>query len=154
MDFSSCIKESFTVIGLEGSTRDGGGFIQALWKEANARFAEVSALAARNEQGDMLGIWGAMSDFSRSFLPWEDGFTKGLYLAGIETSADAEAPTGWTRWTVPGFEYLTCRDEGPDTFAAGLEQLRDRRLPLAGAVHEFTCPEDGQRYLYFPIRRL
>lgn len=35
-----------------------------------------------------------MSDFSRSFHPWED-FSKGLYLAGVECSDDAEAPDGW-----------------------------------------------------------
>lgn len=31
-------KESFTVIGKEGSTDDGAGFIQRLWDDANGHF--------------------------------------------------------------------------------------------------------------------
>lgn len=41
----------------------------------------------------MIGIWGAMSDCSHSFLPWEDGFSKGVYLAGVECTEEAEAPS-------------------------------------------------------------
>ena len=33
MKVEKCIKESFAVIGKEGSTLDGQGFIQKLWKE-------------------------------------------------------------------------------------------------------------------------
>lgn len=47
-----------------------------------------------------------MSDFSRSFHPWENHFTKGLYLAGVECAPDAEPPAGWSKWVMPGFEYL------------------------------------------------
>ena len=39
------IKPAFSVIGLEGSTEDGAGFVQRLWQEANGRFDEVAALA-------------------------------------------------------------------------------------------------------------
>ncbi len=84
MNVNKCIKESFTVIGKEGSTRDGEGFIRRLWEDANSHFAEVQHLAKKDESGGLAGIWGAMSDFSRSFRPWEEGFTKGLYLAGVE----------------------------------------------------------------------
>lgn len=35
-----CIKKSFSVIGKEGSTDDGQGFIQALWADANGHFDE------------------------------------------------------------------------------------------------------------------
>ena len=31
-------KAAFAVIGLEGSTEEGEGFVQRLWAEANARF--------------------------------------------------------------------------------------------------------------------
>ena len=77
MNVNKCIKESFTVIGKEGSTRDGEGFIRRLWEDANSHFAEVQHLAKKDENGGLAGIWGAMSDFSRSFRPWEEGFTKG-----------------------------------------------------------------------------
>ena len=71
MEFRECVKESFCVIGKEGSTEDGIAFAKALWKEANEHFAEVSGVAKRDEHGDLVGIWGLMSDFSRSFQPWE-----------------------------------------------------------------------------------
>ena len=35
MKIEKCKKESFTVIGKEGSTSDGEGFIQKLWDDAN-----------------------------------------------------------------------------------------------------------------------
>ena len=60
-------KFSFSIIGKEGSTMDGQGFIQKLWEDANSHFDEVQALAKRDESGNLVGIWGAMSDFSRSF---------------------------------------------------------------------------------------
>ena len=84
-------KSSFVVIGREGSTADGEGFIQKLWAQANAHFNEIEPLAKRDEQGNLAGIWGAMSDFSRSFQPWDD-FSRGLYLAGAECVDGAEAP--------------------------------------------------------------
>ena len=34
MKIESCIKESFSVIGKEGSTEDGAGFVQNLWADA------------------------------------------------------------------------------------------------------------------------
>ena len=63
-------------------------------------------LAKKDENGNLVGIWGAMSHLSRSLKPWEDNFSKGLYLAGFECDDDAEAPKGWTKWIIPGYEYL------------------------------------------------
>ena len=83
MNFVRLEKASFAVIGKEGSTTDGAGFIQRLWNDANSHFAEVQHLAKKNENGGIVGIWGAMSDFSRSYHPWED-FREGLYLAGVD----------------------------------------------------------------------
>ena len=51
MQINKCIKEAFTVIGKEGSTRDGEGFIQKLWEDANSHFQEVEQLAKRDEKG-------------------------------------------------------------------------------------------------------
>ena len=134
MEINRCVKESFSVIGKEGSTMDGSGFIQRLWEDANSHFQEIEYLAKRDGNGAICGIWGAMSDLSHSFKPWEDNFTKGLYLAGVEAKDGEEAPEGWTVWRIPGYEY-------------GLE--------LSGAVHDFICPEEnGQGYMFFPIRRL
>ena len=154
MKIEKCMKEGFCVIGKEGSTNDGAGFVQALWQDANGHFDQVAPLAKKDEQGNLAGIWGAMSDLSRRFLPWEDGFSRGLYLAGVECDAEADAPEGWVKWTVPGFEYLRVEADEPDLFPKMIAYLQENNLPLAGAVHDFTCPVTGKNYMYFPIRKL
>jgi len=153
MNMIRCEKQSFVVIGKEGSTLDGEGFISTLWNEANTHFNEIQHLVKKDEKGNMSGIWGAMSDFSRSFHPWED-FRQGLYLAGAECTEDAEAPTGWTKWVIPGYEYICAACEGNDTFSKAIQYLEENGLSLAGAVQDFTCPQTGKNYMFFPIRRL
>lgn len=147
------IKEQFVVIGKEGSTLDGPGFIQSLWNDANGHFSEVAHLAKKDSNGKLVGVWGAMSDISRSFKPWEDGFSKGLYLAGVECVDHAEAPDGWTKWTIPGYEYIVVQNH-PGAFAETLAGLNGQGILLAGAVHEYTDPATGTDYLYFPIREV
>lgn len=153
MNIQKCIKESFVVIGKEGSTRDGKGFIQRLWADANSHFNEVAHLAKKDKAGNIVGIWGAMSDFSRSFAPW-DKFLQGLYLAGVECENDAEAPVGWTKWVIPGYEYIYVENENSDTFGNVIKYMKENDIPLAGAVHDFNCPETGKGYMFFPIRKL
>lgn len=80
-NIQKCKKESFVVIGKEGSTMDGEGFIQRLWADTNSHFNEASHLAKKDDSGKILGFWDAMWDFSRSFAPWYE-FSQGLYLAG------------------------------------------------------------------------
>lgn len=145
-------KSAFSVIGKEGSTLDGQGFIQKLWEDANAHFSEVQPLAKKDENGNLIGIWGAMSDFTRSFKPWAENFSKGLYLAGVECVDEAEAPEGWTKWTIPGYEYLCVEVEGESTFSDVLDYMNQNGIDLVGAVHDFTCPLTGKNYMYFPIR--
>ena len=155
MEFNKCIKESFSVIGKEGSTNDGNGFIQKLWQDANENFTEVANLAKKDNKGNILGIWGAMSDFSRSFKHWEDNFSKGLYLAGVEVNDDAIPPKGWTKWTIPAYEYIYVKIDEPDIFIRVIEYLKNNNLELVGAVNDFNCPEEkGQGYMFFPIRKL
>lgn len=146
-------KEAFSVIGKEGSTLEGEGFISKLWDDANSHFEEVEPLAKKDENGSICGIWGAMSDFSRSFLPWED-FNKGLYLAGVECHEDAEVPAGWTKWNIPGYKYISVECETEDTFSEAVKYLEEHDISLAGAVHDFTCPMTGKNYLFLPIEKL
>ena len=145
-------KDAFTVIGKEGSTLDGDGFIQRLWQEANTHFDEIAALAKRDEAGGLIGIWGAMTDFSRSFRPWDD-LSRGLYLAGAECRDDAEAPEGWVKWVLPASDYLVVEREGEDTFSEMIRYMRENGIPLAGAVYDHSCPRTGKDDMYFPIRR-
>lgn len=154
MKISKCKKESFSIIGKEGSTNDGNDFIQRLWEDANANFREVASLAKKDEEGNILGVWGAMSDFSRSFNPWEEDFSKGLYLAGVEVVDEANPPQGWVKWTIPSYEYIFSQVESEDTFNEVINFLKDNNINLVGAVHEFNCPEDGRVYLFFPIKKL
>ena len=127
MKINTCVKESFVVIGKEGSTSDGEGFVQELWDNANLHFEEVRQWAKKDENGNIVGIWGAMSDFSRSFHPWED-FSKGLYLAGVECTDDAQAPDGWTKWEIPGYEYIYVEQENDDTFSEVIKYLKKNDL--------------------------
>lgn len=152
--YQKCRKDAFCVIGKEGSSADGEGFVQRLWADANAHFGEVAQLAKADENGKLVGIWGAMTDFSRSFAPWQEGFSQGLYLAGVEVPDDAEAPAGWTKWTVPAFEYLCVKVEAQDTFTKTLAYMQENHIPLAGAVQDFTDPEEGANYMFFPVKRL
>ena len=148
------IKPAFAVIGMEGSTEDGPGFIQALWEKANSRFGEVAHLAKTNPDGSLCGVWGAMSDMSRSFHPWEDDFTRGLYLAGVEVVDNTQPPEGWVRWDIPGYEYIRVENNAPDIFPRTLQALAEQGLSLVGAVHDFTDPSTGKAYMLFPIRAL
>ena len=154
MKIAKYIKETFSVIGKEGSTENGPGFVQNLWADANSHFVEVAHLAKKEENGNLTGIWGAMTDFSRTFLPWEDCFSKGLYLAGVECWEDAQPPEGWTKWVIPGSEYLLVECDHDTVFPEMITYLQENNIPLAGAVHDFTCPKTGKNYMFFPIRRL
>ena len=110
-------------------------------------------MAKKDENGNIGGIWGVMSDFSHSFNPWED-FSKGLYLAGVECRDDAEAPNGWTKWIIPGYEYIYTECKDDSAFSKAIKYLEDNAIPLVGAVHDFTCPQTGKNYMFFPIRKL
>lgn len=126
-------------------------YLEAVGK---THFSEIQNLAKKDENGNIVGIWSAMSDFSRSFLPWEEGFGKGLYLAGVECADYAQPPKGWTKWVIPGYEYLYVERDSENTFPEMLAYLEANAISLAGAVHDFTCPETGKQYMFFPIRRL
>ena len=153
MDLTIVKKDAFSVIGKQGSTADGEGFITALWQEANEHFAEVMPLAKKDPDGSFAGFWGLMSDEGMNFLPWEDNFSRGLYLAGVETGDGAAAPEGWTKWTAPASEYVVA-PAGPEAFSETLKALEENHLTLAGAVYDFTDPKTGENTQYFPIRRL
>lgn len=155
MEFLKCTMNAFSVIGKEGSTEDGEDFVQKLWQEANSHFDELAPLAKRSEEG-LAGFWGLMTGPKRQFEPWEDNFTKGFYLAGVEVEDGAQPPQGFTKWTVPAFEYIYCKAGGDyrQAFSGGLAYLSENGLKLAGAVQDYTCPQEQQAYLFFPVKRL
>ena len=152
MKISRCVKETFVVIGKQGSTLDGSNFIENLWKDANLHFSEVEMLAKKDDQGYYAGFWGAMSDLSLSFKPWENNFSKGLYLAGVECYDTLDVPDGWVKWKIPGYEYLVVECEDENTFVETINYMKENNIFLVGAVHDFTCPRIEKNYMYFPIR--
>lgn len=150
MEYRFISMPAFSVIGKQGSTSDGDGFIQRLWQAANDGFAQVSPLAKKDAEGNFAGFWGLMSDEGMNFNPWEDGFTRGLYLAGVEVPDGASAPEGWVKWTAPAREYLIA-PAGPDAFRQALAYIKAQGWELAGAVYDFTDPKSGESSQYFPI---
>ena len=154
MKIEKCVKGAVVVIGKEGSTRDGQDFISQLWADANSYFHEVQHLAKKDALGNPVGIWGAMSDFSHSFMPWENNFSEGLYLAGVECDDHAQAPAGWTKWVIPSYEYICVESESGDTFQQVINYMQENHISLVGAVHDFTCPSSGENYMLFPVKKL
>jgi predicted transcriptional regulator YdeE len=143
------------VIGKAGLCTEGNNISVQLWQQASGSFHEVAGLGLKKEDGSYAGFWGAMSDESMNFLPWEEDYTRGLYLAGTEVSLDAEAPAGWTKWILPARKYLVI-DVCPDTYSAvfrgALQQvIPEMNLRLCGAVCDYTEPSTGQSSLYFPV---
>lgn len=143
--------KSFCLIGKPGFMEKGTDTVQRLWKEANEHFPEVASLAKKNANGQPVGFWGAMSRSDMSFLPWEDNFTRGLYMAGVEAEEDAVAPEGWKKWIVPGFECLKVRADSPDTFPKMIEWMKENDIELVAAVQDFTDPATGCSYMLFPV---
>jgi len=152
MEIKQCIMESFSVIGKEGSTESGPDVIRNLWDDANGHFHEIENLALRDEENYLLGVWGAMTDFSRTYKPWEDNFSKGLYLAGVQVGHETSVPENWVKWTLPSFEYIYIEHENDNTISQVLKTMEEHKIPLAGAIQEFTCPREMKSYLFFPIR--
>ena len=152
MDVERIVQPAYCVIGHEGSTADGEGFVMRLWQLSNERFAEAAHLAKREADGRLHAAWGCMSALDRSFAPWED-FDKGLYLAGFEALPDVVPPEGWVRWDVPGYEAIR-EPAGEGAFAEALKYLESEGLELVLAQQDYTDTATGRNYLVFPIRRL
>jgi len=151
-------RDAITLIGREGrgDGARGSQWVPLLWRDLQVNMAEIAQLVLRDESGKPRGIWGAMSDVTRRFLPW-DG--EGLYLAGFEVSPEAEAPAGWAKWVLPANEYIVV-DCTPQTYGAVfqntlLHALPENDLELVGAVHEYYDPQspNGGMSLFFPVVR-
>lgn len=156
MDIKRLRLHQFAVLGKLGSTKDGAGFIQKLWQNAENHFDEIKHLALKDPHDTYVGFWGLMSDFDMHFKPWKD-FKEGYYLAGVEVGLDVKAPEGWTKWIYPGFEYVVVLvdDEYQACMAAGLDYVKEHGLELAGAIVDFMDPKNGgQPYIYIPTKKI
>jgi len=155
MDVSTVKLPRISVMGKVGRCTTEHNAVQELWAEANAHFPEVMDLAMKEADGSFVGFWGAMSDEQMKFLPWEDNFSRGLYLAGVEVYEDTLAPEGWTKWTMPARTYLVT-DVTPESYMERFREVIEKVIPgmqphLSGAVCDFTDPRTGQNKLFFPV---
>ncbi len=141
---------SFSVVGIEGSSHDGPDFVAQLWDKAEKKIADVlPSLKIRN----IFPIyWGLMSDNSRSFKPWENDFSEGIYLAGFELADDRLIPPeGWSKWDVPAQTYFVLPLDGDykETLHQGLKTIQANGYVLSAAI--FDHGEEGKMFLYFPV---
>ena len=146
------------VIGKAGLCTKEHNRAAELWAEANSHFGEVAGLGMKNEDGAYVGFWGAMSDEAMRFLPWEEDFTRGMYLAGVEVSREAAAPEGWTKWILPARKYLVAEvrmDRYGEIFSDVVRRvIPQMRLRLCGAACDFTEPATGKAKLFFPVEEI
>lgn len=143
---------SFYVIGKEGDSKTGPKLVENLWNAADNHIAEVKDLVKADQYGPT--YWGLMSDYSRSFKPWEHGFKDGLYLAGYEAKgAEINLPKGWSLWKAPEATYLIypVEEDYSKSFAEGLEAIKEAGYSLSGAVYDHA--ENGLNYLYYPVSK-
>ncbi|MCI1244767.1 MAG: DUF3795 domain-containing protein [Bacilli bacterium] len=158
MKYETIRKKAFAVIGKEGSTEDGEGFIPRLYEAAEKGFGAIKSFVRRGEDGLPEGMYGLMSDFSRSYKPWEDHFSKGLYLAGYETNGPVRnVPEGWAVWNVKEQDYIFVRLEKGDKYEKVFNDFIDYYIPLemktlSGAVFDYSLANRGERCLLFPVK--
>ena len=143
------------IIGREGLCTKEKNVVQDLWQQANSNFGDVADIGMKNADGSFVGFWGAMSDKTKSFMPWTDDFSRGLYLAGVEVYEDAAVPDGWVKWVMPARKYLVTEVQAENygkVFEYAIKSLiPELGLKLAGAVCDFTEPATGQNKLFFPV---
>lgn len=147
------VKEAFAVIGKEAFSWDGDGLLPILWNNMYERQAEIEDLIMRGEDGKP-EIWGVMSSKWRDFQPWEENGSIGLICVGYQCAMDAEAPKGWSKWIVPGFEYAKYKIEGDGFFYRALEDLKADGMQQVGACHLWSDPDTKEMYFCFPVRKL
>ena len=54
---------------------------------------------------------------------------------------------------IPAYEYLYAERTEPDLFPKMIAYMRENGISLAGAVHDFTCPQTGKNFMFFPISK-
>lgn len=145
-------KDAFSVIGKvgQGSAANAPTWISPIWNEAAPKFNEILHVIKRHDNGDAVGVWGAMNDIDEQNKRWND---TGKYMAGCEANVDAIAPNGWTKWIVPAQTYLVA-DCTMDTYGEIFGGICcSPNINIVGTVHErYPQPCNPSIIeLYFPI---
>ena len=119
------------IIGKEGLCTKEKNVVHDLWHQANSNFSDIEDLGMKNADGSFVGFWGAMSDETLSFMPWTDGFSRGLYLAGVEVYEDALVPDGWVKWVMPARKYLVTEVQ-PENYGKIFDYVIKSLIPELG----------------------
>gem|GEM_PF-73499 len=150
--------DEFAIIGKMGSTDESADLVKNLWSQTSSHLQEVYSIASKDKSDRLIGFWGGMSSFKKDLAAWEDNFSKGLYLAGVQAAKDASAPTGWEKWTIPSRDYAVAEvpdlAKYKDTFFSYVYFLLPyNRYQLIGAAFDFNDPKDNKNYIYFPVEK-
>lgn len=150
--------EQFAVIGKLGSTKSNNvNFIKELINEANSKFEEIKFFA----KDDVLGEWGLMSSFNNFLAPWDNNFSEGMYLFGVEAKeniAYKNVPKGWTIWLVPKNKYARIKIEDFNKYKELFNSMVYFTIPyngyeLSGAAFDYHENKTNSDYIYFPIKK-
>lgn len=153
IEVKECTFEPFCVIGLVGEASAGS---RTLWLQMNKRGKELMPMARRDDDGEIMGSWGLTTVDTLSFrLPTNDE-PHLLYMAGLEVEDTAHPPKGFTKWIVPGSDYIyaVVENKKRETINALLYYAEQHKLQITGYPQEFMPPNaNGTMYLFVPVQK-
>src|SRR5574344_703251 len=157
MKFRLIHKSAFQVIGKEGSTDEGEGFIKKLYLDLEKHFTDIEPFV-KKVKGKVEGQYGLMSDFAYKFKPWEENFTKGLYLAGPVLSSKGldHDIKGFKVWSVKEQDYFEVELEKDDNYQEVFNHFVYYQIPfemktLSGAAFDYYSFSKQKQYILFPV---
>ncbi len=154
-EIKECTMEPFAVIGLVKTDSGLYDTNAALWQELNQRGGEIRSLARLDEDGEPMGAWGLLNNDRLSFRLTKDPKAKILYMAGLEVEDTARAPKGFTKWIVPGGDYLYAPVEESKLSTLGriLAYAKDNDWEPNGYPYDFMPPGSREMYVFFPVQK-
>lgn len=158
MEIKTIHKKSFSVIGIQTTSKDGSGFEGKAWTSANTRMDDLKGKAKIDARGLVVGVWGLRSLDSKKLTPFT-GEKDYFYIAGLEVKDDAVAPKGWVRWNVPDSDYVYVKYEPEESKASAIasaeEYISDHKLTRTGSYYEYMhfnmALKKPESYIMFPI---
>ncbi len=63
---------------------------------------------------------------------------------------DSEAPDGWTKWGIPGYEYIYVERENEDTFSEVIKYLEEHDIFIGRGCPRFYLSADWKGISVFP----
>lgn len=152
IEVQECTFEPFCVIGLVTETGNGSN---GLWTKMNQMGKQLMPLAKRDDDGDIMGAWGLTTEDDLSFRLSEKEEPRLLYMAGLEVKDTARAPKGFTKWVVPGSDYIygVIENSRKETLNALLQYAEAKDIEITGYPQEFMPPNsNGTMYLFLPVK--